>query len=132
MKLKLIAAVAALTLGAPAAAQAAGPGAVNVSYGQAGQASGVVGGGSTILAGGIVQQSDGGIVATGTYQVVRKGAAYPGQLYTALARFTPEGQIDREFGTQGWFRATARIVSRDGRGKRRATATRVLVAPKRP
>jgi uncharacterized delta-60 repeat protein len=122
MKLRCLAAAAALVLAAPGAtAHAAGPGAVDVSFGEAGQASGVLGGGATTLAGGLVQQSDGGIVAAGTYQVVRKGSTYPGQLFTAVARFTPEGQIDRRFGTEGWtlddrFQVTARPAQqRDGK-----------------
>jgi hypothetical protein len=121
MKLWCLAAVAALTLAAPVAARAAGPGAVDVSFGEAGQASGVVGGGGTTLTGGMVEQADGGIVTAGGYQVVRRGATFPGQLYSAIARFTQEGQIDRRFGTEGWtlddrYEVTGPPVSqRDGK-----------------
>jgi uncharacterized delta-60 repeat protein len=87
---------------APAGAHAAGPGAVDVSFGQAGQASGEIGGGNTILDGGMVQQADGGIVTAGTYTVERRGAMLPGQRFAAIARFTRDGQTDRDFGTRGW------------------------------
>ncbi len=80
----------------------AGPGAVDDSFGDGGTVSASPGGGVAVLSGGLLPQSDGKIVAAGTFQVVRRGSQFPGEIFTALTRFTAGGSLDRDYGSAGW------------------------------
>src|SRR4051794_9675403 len=95
-------ATASLALAAPAAAA---PGSVDPGFGTGGQAQGLLPGWVTTLNGGLVEQSDGKLVAAGTRAfpaLLNDDAFVATQLKTALTRFTSDGEPDASYGHDGW------------------------------
>ena len=106
--------VVALAIAAPARAAS---GSIDPGFGNGGeaQARAPIEGGTTILRGGIFQQSDGRFVAAGTFNYPNSLTSFrPG--VAVLTRFTTRGKLDPSYGDDGWqtddrFETTGRPVA---------------------